>query len=676
MAAPDLSVIVLTWNNLPLTRRFVDSVRLHTLMPYELIVVDNGSEEDAVAYGREIADTFISNETNRGFAVGMNQGLTASRGRLVAFCNNDTVVPADWDTLLARTASRPRAGLVVPALTAATNSRTVRAQPGTDVEVLPPFSAPPAGAFVVMATEVAREIGGWGEEYAIASGEDVDLAFKVWVNDLDLLYDTRVLVEHLDKGSSRNLENWQELWRKNRQVFLDKWTSSPAVPRLAACAPRRHSINLATAVSVAGWMSQYFRTRDRLDNPLAGSSEVSNFARTSSEGSRFLSSGSGQTSEDSSNLTRLRSLWTSYEPPVCADALRIRYCLPTLRIAGGILGVMQLVNELRLLGADASIVALADKHEVYRWRFLHPPTIYRDEAHLREAIPETDVLVATHWSTARAVHDLVNAGRARVSVYFLQDYEAWFFAEDDLQNREIVRETYDLIEHKIVKSDWLASLLERDGHHTYKIPLGMDHGLFYPRPVPKSEPPLIMAMGRPRTPRRGFDTLTRAFEIVHRERPDVQFVLFGQDLKSMPLPFPYHCEGLLTNQERLAQLYSSATVHVDASDFQAFGRPALESMACGTASVLTEVGGVIEYARSGENCLLVPAREPRLTAEAILRLLRDEELRRRIVEGGLRTVLGYSMRREARDTFALFHRLLERTSAPPLTESRRSVDPA
>ena len=27
----------------------------------------------------------------------------------------------------------------------------------------------------------------WGEEYEIASGEDVDLAFKAWVNDLDIV---------------------------------------------------------------------------------------------------------------------------------------------------------------------------------------------------------------------------------------------------------------------------------------------------------------------------------------------------------------------------------------------------------------------------------------------------------------------------------------------------------
>ena len=40
---PVLSIVVLAWDNLPYTRGFVESVRQHTDVPYELIIVDNGS---------------------------------------------------------------------------------------------------------------------------------------------------------------------------------------------------------------------------------------------------------------------------------------------------------------------------------------------------------------------------------------------------------------------------------------------------------------------------------------------------------------------------------------------------------------------------------------------------------------------------------------------------------
>jgi glycosyltransferase involved in cell wall biosynthesis len=140
----------------------------------------------------------------------------------------------------------------------------------------------------------------------------------------------------------------------------------------------------------------------------------------------------------------------------------------------------------------------------------------------------------------------------------------------------------------------------------------------------------VFAMARPRTPRRGFASVVAAMALVKEARPDAEIVLFGQDLSRMQLPFAYRGEGVISDQDHLARLYSRADVHLDGSDFQAFGRPALEAMACGTPCVLTGVGGVTEYARHETNCLLVPPAQPRAFADAILRLLGDEPLRARL----------------------------------------------
>ena len=40
-----LSVITLSWDNLNYTKAFVKSIRQNTSLPYELIIVDNGSEK-------------------------------------------------------------------------------------------------------------------------------------------------------------------------------------------------------------------------------------------------------------------------------------------------------------------------------------------------------------------------------------------------------------------------------------------------------------------------------------------------------------------------------------------------------------------------------------------------------------------------------------------------------
>ena len=261
---PDLSVVVLAWDNLAYTQDCVESIRRYTDVPYGLIIVDNGSQWEAAHYAGAASDVAVLNQDNLGFAHGMNQGLAAASGRYVAFCNNDTVVSPEWASRLVETAdAHPRAGIVVPALTAAGNERTIRTEAGSEVVVLPPFSAPPSAVIYLMPRAVAAEIGAWGEEYLVASGEDVDIAFKVWVNDLDIVYDERVLIDHVGKASASKLDNWQALWAKNRGLFLEKWAGDGEVPRIEACDAATFDRNRATAASVAEWMAKYFEARDK-----------------------------------------------------------------------------------------------------------------------------------------------------------------------------------------------------------------------------------------------------------------------------------------------------------------------------------------------------------------------------------------------------------------------------
>lgn len=362
----------------------------------------------------------------------------------------------------------------------------------------------------------------------------------------------------------------------------------------------------------------------------------------------------------------------TFVPP--QGALRVTYVLPELRLTGGALVVMQLVSELRSLGVDARIAALKDaRREVFRWRLRLRPTVFRSVDDMTRRMAETDVVVATHWSSASWARKLVDAGRATHAVYFVQDYEAWFYPQGDAEKRTQVRRTYGLIPHRIVTSEWLRGLLQDDGFASRKIALGLDLAFFYPRPVVRPPRPVVLAMARPRTPRRGFDVVVAALTKVHEAVPSVEIVLFGEDLGDLTLPFPYRAEGVITDHEHLARIYSGAHVHFDGSDFQAFGLPALEAMACGAVSVLTDVGGVREYARDEENCLLVPPRDPDAAAGAILRLLSDQALQQRLRDGGLATSRDYSMKRAARATVEFFDALVASSDARnrPVTVDQR-----
>jgi glycosyltransferase involved in cell wall biosynthesis len=64
----------------------------------------------------------------------------------------------------------------------------------------------------------------------------------------------------------------------------------------------------------------------------------------------------------------------------------------------------------------------------------------------------------------------------------------------------------------------------------------------------------------------------------------------------------------------------------------------LEAMAAGRPVVATRVGGNPEVVVDGETGLLVPPREPRALADAVLRLLRDPALAGRLGEAARRRV--------------------------------------
>jgi glycosyltransferase involved in cell wall biosynthesis/GT2 family glycosyltransferase len=263
---PELSVVVLAWDQLLYTQRCVQSLRQSTDVSWELVIVDNGSDWDARHYAAVAADRPVLHDKNLGFAAGMNAGLAVSRGRYVAFCNNDTEFPPGWASQLIQSHKRhPNAGITVPAVTEARNGRTVRDSPGEDVVLLDPFEPPPAAVVYLMDRAIAAELEGWSEEYPVASGEDLDLAFNIWVNDLDIVFDERVLVAHVGKGTAAvKLPDWRTLWAANGQLFLTKWTSPDLeVRRLQRCPRAVHARNVRTARAVAGWMTRYFAEKER-----------------------------------------------------------------------------------------------------------------------------------------------------------------------------------------------------------------------------------------------------------------------------------------------------------------------------------------------------------------------------------------------------------------------------
>lgn len=93
---PKVAIIIITYNNLNLTKDCLNSIRVNnTPEAYQIIVVDNASSDGSVEWLREQKDIFlIANEENKGFPYACNQGIAAADTDADIFLlNNDTIVP-------------------------------------------------------------------------------------------------------------------------------------------------------------------------------------------------------------------------------------------------------------------------------------------------------------------------------------------------------------------------------------------------------------------------------------------------------------------------------------------------------------------------------------------------------------------------------------------------------
>jgi phosphatidylinositol alpha-mannosyltransferase len=84
-----------------------------------------------------------------------------------------------------------------------------------------------------------------------------------------------------------------------------------------------------------------------------------------------------------------------------------------------------------------------------------------------------------------------------------------------------------------------------------------------------------------------------------------------------------------------ARLFATADVFVaPATGRESFGIVLLEAMAAGRAIVASDIHGYRSVVRRGEQGLLVPPNDPRALAEALRKLLLDDDERRRMGESG------------------------------------------
>jgi GT2 family glycosyltransferase len=238
------SIVVVTYNGLTFNRLCLESVLANTEGDFELIVVDNRSEDGTRSYLTALSESdarvrVLFNARNVGFAPACNQGLALAGAEHVVLLNNDTMVPPGWLGGLLRHLRDPEVGLVGPVTNRIGNEAEIETDYRTWGEFLELARSraerfagewleirTPAMFCLAMRRATQLHLGPLDERYEVGLLEDDDYADRAREAGYGLRCAEECIVHHFGEASFGELVadgEYGRILRANQERYQEKW---------------------------------------------------------------------------------------------------------------------------------------------------------------------------------------------------------------------------------------------------------------------------------------------------------------------------------------------------------------------------------------------------------------------------------------------------------------------
>lgn len=189
-----------------------------------------------------------------------------------------------------------------------------------------------------------------------------------------------------------------------------------------------------------------------------------------------------------------------------------------------------------------------------------------------------------------------------------------------------------------------------------------------------NEKDIIVGMVTKLAPVKDVGTALEAIAKAKKEYPGIKCIIVGGGYQRLEMEDKARTLGINGNvkllglRDDISRMLSIMDVFLLTSLSEGFPNSILEAMACGLPVVATKVGGIPEVVTDNRSGILVESNNPAATATAIIRLLKDENLRkdmgrcaREIIEQK------FNLSRMASDYEQFYYSLLEKESCAEFT---------
>ncbi|RAV22082.1 glycosyltransferase family 2 protein [Paenibacillus contaminans] len=237
------SIVIPTYNALHLLTGCIQAIRTHTHVPYELIIVDNGSTDGTAEWCAREDVHVIGLASNEGFPKACNIGLREARGDTLLLLNNDVIVTHNWlPNMLACLNSASSVGIVGPV----SNYASGRQKRKADYRTIDQFHLRAlrhnrhnprrwrrvrriVGLCFLFRRDLMERIGELDESFSPGYYEDDDYCFRARRAGYRLMLAGDVMVHHYGSVSFRKEYRLSRmrLLAANRRKFIHKWGVDP-----------------------------------------------------------------------------------------------------------------------------------------------------------------------------------------------------------------------------------------------------------------------------------------------------------------------------------------------------------------------------------------------------------------------------------------------------------------
>jgi glycosyltransferase involved in cell wall biosynthesis len=170
-------------------------------------------------------------------------------------------------------------------------------------------------------------------------------------------------------------------------------------------------------------------------------------------------------------------------------------------------------------------------------------------------------------------------------------------------------------------------------------------------------------------PHKGQRYLVDAAHLVVQEVPDARFIILGEgelrehlekQVREHHLEKHVFLPGFRTD---VLGCIKGFDLFAMSSVTEGLGTSLLDAMACARPIVATQAGGIPEIVTDGVNGLLAPPRDAPALAQAIVRALKDPDLRQRLGKAGFDRVRArFTVERMVAETASVYQRLVNNVS--------------